>query len=87
MGRRVRAAGQTVLASIRRYAHHHLSTGRVVLIAAIMMLLVAVSAVIAAVASGIDYYRRFNHVLTGRETPAPRSAVERDEIPDVHRVN
>ena len=44
-------------------------------------------AVLTAVASAVDYYRRFNHVLTGRETPAPRSAVERDEIPDVHRVN
>jgi phosphatidylglycerophosphate synthase len=26
-------------------------------------------AVVTAVASGIDYYRRFNHVLNTRETP------------------
>jgi CDP-diacylglycerol--glycerol-3-phosphate 3-phosphatidyltransferase len=44
-------------------------------------------AVLTAVASGVDYYRRFNHVLTGREPAPARSAVDRDPVPDVHRVN
>jgi CDP-diacylglycerol--glycerol-3-phosphate 3-phosphatidyltransferase len=43
-------------------------------------------AVLTAVASAYDYYRRFNHVLTGREAPA-RSAAHRDRVSDVHRVN
>ena len=49
--------------------------------------------VFTAVASGVDYYRRFNHVLMGKEagpavSPArPRSAVNRHEIADVHRVD
>jgi CDP-diacylglycerol--glycerol-3-phosphate 3-phosphatidyltransferase len=43
-------------------------------------------AVLTAVASAYDYYRRFNHVLTGREAPA-RSAVDRDQVSDIHRVN
>jgi CDP-diacylglycerol--glycerol-3-phosphate 3-phosphatidyltransferase len=44
-------------------------------------------AVFTAVASGVDYYRRYNHVLTGREVATPASAVDRDEIADIHRVN
>jgi CDP-diacylglycerol--glycerol-3-phosphate 3-phosphatidyltransferase len=44
-------------------------------------------AVFTAVASGVDYYRRYNHVLTGREVAPPASAVDRDEIADIHRVN
>jgi CDP-diacylglycerol---glycerol-3-phosphate 3-phosphatidyltransferase len=44
-------------------------------------------AVFTAVASGVDYYRRFNHVLTGRETAAAPSAVDRDAVADVHRIN
>jgi len=44
-------------------------------------------AVFTAVASAVDYYRRYNHVLTGREAPGPRSAMNRDEIADIHRVN
>ena len=42
--------------------------------------------VFAAVASAIDYYRRFNHVLTA-EAARPRSAVNRDQVADVHGVN
>jgi CDP-diacylglycerol--glycerol-3-phosphate 3-phosphatidyltransferase len=44
-------------------------------------------AVFTAVASGVDYYRRFSHVLMGRELAAAASAVNRDEIADIHRVN
>ena len=50
-------------------------------------------AVVTAVASAIDYYRRFNHVLMGRDIPptpavssANRSAVNRDHISKVHRI-
>jgi phosphatidylglycerophosphate synthase len=42
-------------------------------------------AVLTAVASAVDYYRRFNHVLTGRP-PSP-SAVNSHQISDVHRVD
>ena len=42
-------------------------------------------AVFTAVGSAVDYYRRFNYVLTGREAAA--SPVNRDEIADVHRIN
>src|SRR5687767_2251227 len=41
-------------------------------------------AVLTAVASAVDYYRRFNHVLTGRAFAA--SAVDRNQVADVHRV-
>jgi CDP-diacylglycerol--glycerol-3-phosphate 3-phosphatidyltransferase len=50
-------------------------------------------AVFAAVASGVDYYRRFNHVLSGRDAPAPpappapRSPVQRDQVSNIHRVH
>jgi hypothetical protein len=44
-------------------------------------------AVFTAVASAVDYYLRFNHVLLGREAAAPASAVNRDKVPDIHRVN
>ena len=57
-------------------------------------------AVLTAVASGADYYRRFNHVLTGREVAAAamaqesarraaatRSPVNRDQVSNVHRVH
>jgi CDP-diacylglycerol--glycerol-3-phosphate 3-phosphatidyltransferase len=45
-------------------------------------------AVFTAVASAVDYYRRFNHVLMGREVAAAAgSAVNRDKIADIHRVN
>ena len=40
-------------------------------------------AVITAVGSAIDYYRRFNHVLTRAGT----SAVDRHEVADVHRID
>lgn len=43
-------------------------------------------AAITAVASAVDYYRRFNHVLTGREIAPIASPVDRDKIPDVHRL-
>jgi CDP-diacylglycerol--glycerol-3-phosphate 3-phosphatidyltransferase len=54
--------------------------------------------VFAAVASAVDYYRRFNHVLTGRDvaptastTPTPPaatpSAVNRDQVSNVHRIH
>jgi CDP-diacylglycerol---glycerol-3-phosphate 3-phosphatidyltransferase len=44
-------------------------------------------AAVTAVVSGVDYYRRFNYILSGREiTPAP-SAVDPDQIPDLHRFN
>jgi len=44
-------------------------------------------AAITAVASAVDYYRRFNYVLSGREiAPAP-SPVEADQVPDLHRFN
>ena len=47
-------------------------------------------AVFTAVASAFDYYRRFNHVLTGRDAvtglPPARSAVNSHEIADIHRV-
>jgi CDP-diacylglycerol---glycerol-3-phosphate 3-phosphatidyltransferase len=42
--------------------------------------------VVAAVASAVDYYRRFNHVLTA-DAARPRSAVDRDQIADVNRVD
>jgi CDP-diacylglycerol--glycerol-3-phosphate 3-phosphatidyltransferase len=41
-------------------------------------------AVFTAVASAVDYYRRFNHVLMGRAI-AP-SAVNGNQVTDVHRV-
>jgi CDP-diacylglycerol--glycerol-3-phosphate 3-phosphatidyltransferase len=55
-------------------------------------------AVFTAVASAVDYYRRFNHVLLGRDLapsvpnpPATRatttSAVNRDQVSNVHRVH
>jgi CDP-diacylglycerol---glycerol-3-phosphate 3-phosphatidyltransferase len=56
-------------------------------------------AVFTAVASGADYYRRFNHVLMGREVAAAalaqesarraatRSPVNRDQVSNVHRVH
>jgi hypothetical protein len=50
-------------------------------------------AVFAAGASGVDYYRRFNHVLSGRDAPAPpappapRSPVQRDQVSNIHRVH
>ena len=55
-------------------------------------------AVFAAVLSGYDYYRRFNHVLAGRDVAAAedkareaptvaRSAVNRDQITNVHRIH
>jgi CDP-diacylglycerol--glycerol-3-phosphate 3-phosphatidyltransferase len=44
-------------------------------------------AVLTAVASAVDYYRRFNYILSGREPAAPRSAVDRNEIADIHRIN
>ncbi len=51
-------------------------------------------AVFTAVASGVDYYRRFNHVLAGGRDAAPpaspspsRSAVNRDQVPGVHRIH
>jgi CDP-diacylglycerol--glycerol-3-phosphate 3-phosphatidyltransferase len=47
-------------------------------------------AVFTAIASAVDYYRRFNHVLTGRDVAAAAaraSAVNRDEIAHVHRVD
>jgi CDP-diacylglycerol--glycerol-3-phosphate 3-phosphatidyltransferase len=48
-------------------------------------------AVFTAVASAVDYYRRFNHVLTGRDVTPPaaasRSAVNRDQVSNVHRVH
>jgi CDP-diacylglycerol--glycerol-3-phosphate 3-phosphatidyltransferase len=43
-------------------------------------------AVFTAVASAVDYYRRFNYVLGARDSAA-RSAVDRDQVPDIHRVN
>ena len=42
--------------------------------------------VVAAVASAVDYYRRFNHVLTA-DAARPRSAVDRNQIADVDRVD
>jgi CDP-diacylglycerol---glycerol-3-phosphate 3-phosphatidyltransferase len=46
-------------------------------------------AVISAVASGVDYYRRFNHVLASREAapvvPIRPSAVERERVSGMHR--
>ena len=48
-------------------------------------------AVFTAVASGVDYYRRFNHVLAGRDAAPPaspsRSAVNRDQVSGVHRIH
>lgn len=46
-------------------------------------------AVFTAVASGVDYYRRFNHVLSGRDlaSAAPASPVNRDQVSNVHRVH
>jgi CDP-diacylglycerol---glycerol-3-phosphate 3-phosphatidyltransferase len=49
-------------------------------------------AVFTAVASAVDYYRRFNYVLSSRDIPAPppvipRSAVNRDQVSNVHRVH
>jgi CDP-diacylglycerol--glycerol-3-phosphate 3-phosphatidyltransferase len=55
-------------------------------------------AVFTAVASAVDYYRRFNHVLLGRELgasihtgpaarPTAASAVNRDQVSNVHRVH
>ena len=47
-------------------------------------------AVFAAVVSGVDYYRRFSHVVAGRDAPAPpapRSPVQRDQVTNVHRVH
>ena len=41
-------------------------------------------AVFTAVASAVDYYRRFNHVLTGRAIAS--SAVNGNQVTDVHRV-
>jgi len=49
-------------------------------------------AVVAAVASAFDYYRRFNHVLATRDGAAEPPAVverplpERDRVPHMHRV-
>jgi CDP-diacylglycerol--glycerol-3-phosphate 3-phosphatidyltransferase len=42
-------------------------------------------AAITAVASAVDYYRRFNYILSGREVAA--AAVERDRLADLHRFN
>ena len=42
--------------------------------------------VFAAVASAVDYYRRFNHILSA-ESARPRSAVDGDQIADVNRVD
>ena len=42
--------------------------------------------VVAAVASAVDYYRRFNHVLTA-DAARPRSAVDGNQIADVNRVD
>lgn len=54
-------------------------------------------AVLTAVASAFDYYRRFSHVLAGRDAPPPRppspapppsaSPVNRDQVSRVHRVH
>ena len=51
-------------------------------------------AVFAAVASAVDYYRRFSHVVTGRDaTPspappaAPTSPVNRDQVSNIHGVH
>ena len=47
-------------------------------------------AVFAAVVSGVDYYRRFSHVVAGRDAPAPpppRSPVQRDQVSNIHRVH
>jgi CDP-diacylglycerol--glycerol-3-phosphate 3-phosphatidyltransferase len=46
-------------------------------------------AVLTAVASGVDYYRRFNHVLSGRDlaSATPASPVNRDQVSNVHRVH
>lgn len=49
-------------------------------------------AVFAAVASGVDYYRRFNHVLGGREPIAPADApassrVASERIREAHHVD
>jgi CDP-diacylglycerol---glycerol-3-phosphate 3-phosphatidyltransferase len=41
-------------------------------------------AVLAAVASAVDYYRRFNHVLMARAIGS--SAVNGNQVTDVHRV-
>jgi len=41
-------------------------------------------AVLTAVASAVDYYRRFNHVLMGRAIGS--SAVNGNQVTDVHRV-
>jgi CDP-diacylglycerol--glycerol-3-phosphate 3-phosphatidyltransferase len=43
-------------------------------------------AVLTAVASAYDYYRRFNHVLTGRDAPA-RSTVNREHVSDARRIH
>jgi hypothetical protein len=48
-------------------------------------------AVVAAVASGVDYYRRFNHVLTGSRKPEAvdahglRNLSNLPKLPDVER--
>jgi CDP-diacylglycerol--glycerol-3-phosphate 3-phosphatidyltransferase len=53
-------------------------------------------AAFTAVGSAVDYYRRFNHVLSGRDiaptpatstTAAPASAVNRDQVSNIHRVH
>ena len=47
-------------------------------------------AVFTAVASGVDYYRRFSHVLSGRDlasASAAASPVNRDQVSNVHRVH
>ena len=41
-------------------------------------------AVLTAVASAVDYYRRLNHVLMGRTIGS--SAVNSNQVTDVHRV-
>jgi CDP-diacylglycerol---glycerol-3-phosphate 3-phosphatidyltransferase len=48
-------------------------------------------AVISAVASGVDYYRRFNHVIAARELPPvvtirpPAVDVEHEPVSELHR--
>jgi len=50
-------------------------------------------AVFAAVASAADYYRRYSHLVTGRDAtpspapPAPTSPVNRDQVSNIHRVH
>jgi hypothetical protein len=43
-------------------------------------------AVVAAVASGVDYYRRFNHVLTGSRKPEAAGVPDLRELPTLRKL-